>query len=624
MKKIFSPDKRDYIIVGITLILGLFFGWLFFHGSKKEIKTAQSPLEQANTKKIIWTCAMHPQIRMDHPGKCPICGMDLIPLQSLSENDSTISPGEIRMTEEAIKIADIQTIIVKKAYPDKEVFLLGKVKPDERNIAELTARFGGRIEKLFVNFTGQEVSKGEKLAIIYSPALVIAQKELLEAEESRLTNPDLYNAARNKLKLWDLTDEQIDNIEKKGKTQSYFDVLSPIFGTVTRRNVALGDYVKEGSALFQVIDLTRIWIMFEAYESDLPWIRKGDKINFTVESLPGRNFEGRISFIDPVIDPKTRIAQVRVEIQNPGSLLKPDMFADGIVSSTFAGAKKDIMVPKTSVLWTGKRSVVWVKIPDMKQPTFKYREIGLGPAAGDFYVVNNGLNEGEEIATNGVFRIDAAAQLAGKPSMMNPEGGKTNTMPGMIMPGNSGSGTGQSSKNMDKPDTGAVSNSDNLNNKITGKSGKMNISMDFIMQLNSVYDQYIILKNAFVQSDETKAKQVANEVLQALSKTNMNLLKGDAMTTWMGLLPDLDSQLGQIASSDDLEVQRKAFSVFNDSFYKAIKTFGLMGKTVYYQFCPMFNNEKGAYWISETKAIRNPYFGESMLTCGETKETLKY
>jgi Cu(I)/Ag(I) efflux system membrane fusion protein len=424
MKTKISLGKRDYKIIGIALIAGLLFGWLLFHGSNNENTGLQTAGENAHEEQTIWTCSMHPQIRMDKPGKCPICGMDLIPLQETSGSDLAISPDEIQMTETAMKIADIQTMIVRKTYPDKEVYLLGKVKPDERNIAELTARFGGRIEKLHVNFTGQNVSKGEKLATIYSPSLVTAQKELLEAMEYKQSNPDFYKAARNKLRLWDLSDEQIDNIEIKGEARNYFDVLSPISGTVTRRNVALGDYVKEGNALFQVIDLTGVWVMFEAYENDLPWIKPGDKVNFTIQSLPGRYFSGDVSFIDPLIDPKTRIARVRVEVQNKRLLLKPEMFANGILTSSVAGNKKDLLIPKTAVLWTGKRAVVYVKVPEREQPSFKYREIILGPVAGDFYVVNRGLKEGDEIAINGVFKIDAAAQLAGKPSMMNPEADK--------------------------------------------------------------------------------------------------------------------------------------------------------------------------------------------------------
>jgi Cu(I)/Ag(I) efflux system membrane fusion protein len=608
MKTKINLSNHDYKVIGITLIAGLFFGWLLFHGSKSESASIQPTEEYSGDKETIWTCSMHPQIRMDHPGKCPICGMDLIPLHENAGSETAISPDEIQMTAEAIKIADIQTMIVHKAYPDREVYLLGKVKPDERNIAELTARFGGRIEKLYVNFTGQNVSKGEKLATIYSPAMVVAQKELLEAQEYKQSNPELYKATRNKLKLWDLTDGQIDDIEKKGEARSYFDVLSPIAGTVTQRNVTSGDYVKEGSALFQVIDLTKIWIMFEAYESDLPWIRPGDKINFAIQSIPGKNFNGQVSFIDPFIDPKTRIARVRVEMQNPGLSLKPEMFANGVITSAIAGNKKDLMIPKTAILWTGKRAVVYIKIPDRQQPSFKYREIVLGPSAGAFYVVSEGLREGEEIAVNGVFKIDAAAQLAGKPSMMNPEGGITST-------GHNHAGMNMGSKEMTDNSAHQVSEKDKEESEINIK---------FKRQLNEVYNAYIEMKDAFVDSDAKQAVRKADLIKRRLKAVNMGLLEGDAHIKWMQYLDQLNSPLEKITSTVDIEVQREAFAEYNQVFYKIMKNFGLSDGTVYYQYCPMAFGEKGAYWFSNLKEIKNPYFGEAMMKCGETREILEY
>ncbi|MBA7543979.1 hypothetical protein ES705_36324 [subsurface metagenome] len=186
------------------------------------------------------------------------------------------------------------------------------------------------------------------------------------------------------------------------------------------RHVALGDYVKEGNALFQVIDLTRVWVMFEAYESDLPWLRNGDDVEFTVQSFPGKSFKGRITYIDPFLNPKTRIANVRIEVNNAKLELKPEMFANGIIKPKVSANQKDLLIPKTAVLWTGKRAIVYVKIPEREHAAFLYREITLGPEAGEFYIVKDGVSEGEEIAVNGVFKIDAAAQLKGKPSMMNP------------------------------------------------------------------------------------------------------------------------------------------------------------------------------------------------------------
>jgi len=628
-KEIIREIKENYILVLSVFVVGLFFGWLLFHSSGKTTMSGSNTEvleghDHETELATIWTCSMHPQIRMDKPGKCPICGMDLIPLNSLTPDEEQIDPNAIVMTESAAKLAEVHTMIVKRGSPEKSLYLQGKVQADERNITELTARFGGRIEKLFINFTGQHVQQGEKLATIYSPGLVTAQRELLEAVSYKESRPALYTAAKGKLKLWDLSDEQISAIEKLGEPQLYFDVNSPVTGTITMRHVALGDYVKEGMALFQVVDLSHVWVLFDAYESDIPWIKKGDQADFTIQSLPGKTYSGKITFIDPFINASTRVAKVRVEMNNPKLEIKPEMFVKGTIQSRIAEGSHELLIPKSSILWTGKRSVVYVKVPDRENPTFLYRQVTLGPEAGNFYVIDDGLSEGEEIAVNGTFKIDAAAQLQGLPSMMNPEGGKTNTMPGMIMPGDSKSGTEQNKQEMDMPSAGAKSRSDTLNKKTTGTPVKMDISMDFTMQLNTVYDKYIVLKNAFVQSDETKVKKAAKDVLQALAKTDMHLLKGDAMTTWMDLLPNLDSHLKQIASSDDLEGKRKTFSVFNNVFYKAIKTFSLMGKTVYYQFCPMMNENKGAYWLSETNEIRNPYYGDAMLTCGETRETLKY
>jgi Cu(I)/Ag(I) efflux system membrane fusion protein len=425
MKTIINNTNKKYFYGLGVLLAGLFLGWLLFHPSKGEAVNG-NPAEghagkdHSTEEHTIWTCSMHPQIRQDKPGKCPICAMDLVPLVTGHSGGMVAEPGEIVFTESAAKLADIQTTRVVKGTPRKTIYLQGMVRADERNISEVTARFGGRIEKLFVNFTGQQVSKGERLVTVYSPGMVTAQRELLEAISMKETRPSLYQAARAKLKLWDLNDDQIAAIEEAGEPQPYFDVLSPISGTVIMRNVALGDYVQEGSSLFQVTDLSRLWVMFQAYETDLPWIRSGDQMEFTVQSLPGRPFKGRVAFIDPFIDPQTRIANVRIELDNPDLELKPGMFAEGQLYSGLAASSGLLLIPKSSILWTGKRAVVYVKVPGREYPSFLYREITLGPDAGDSYVVAGGLEEGEEIALNGVFKIDAAAQLEGKASMMNP------------------------------------------------------------------------------------------------------------------------------------------------------------------------------------------------------------
>jgi len=412
-------NKRDIKLIGITLIAGLILGWLFFHSSGNE--ATHNHEEHTEAEETIWTCSMHPQIKQNKPGLCPICAMDLVPVETGSNEGEHVDPNEIEITESALALASVQTTIVKRGVPEKNVQLLGKVKADERKIAELTARFGGRIENLFINYTGQQVRKGEKLGTIYSPELITAQKELLEAVKYKNSNPSFYMAVRTKLRLWDLTELQIDAIEINGEPKTYFEILSSITGTVTKRHVAIGDYVKAGSVLFEVVDLSKVWVMFDAYESDLPWIKKGDNIHFTIQAVPGETFTGKVTYIDPFIDAQTRVAQVRVELNNPKQQLKPEMFANGVLKSNIAENSNELLIPKSSILWTGKRAVVYVKVPGRETTSFIYREITLGAVAGNFYVVADGLSEGEEIATNGVFKIDAAAQLAGKSSMMNPE-----------------------------------------------------------------------------------------------------------------------------------------------------------------------------------------------------------
>jgi Cu(I)/Ag(I) efflux system membrane fusion protein len=409
--------KNKWILLILVLILGIVIG-KFMGGGSSSATEDESQSENVTEEKVIWTCSMHPQIQQDEFGLCPLCAMDLIPLDNSMSGEESV-PDEVSMSDAAMKLAAIQTYVVKKEKPQKEIRLLGKIKADERLMYSQAAHFPGRIENLFVNFTGEKVVKGQKLATIYSAELITAQKELFEVLKDKSTNPSLVEASRNKLKQWKFTDEQIAAIEKSGEIKKEVDILSNHSGYVMMRMAAKGDYVKEGQILFDITDLSKVWVLFEAYENDLPWIKKGDQLTIDLKSVPGKPYKGKITFIDPFINPKTRVAYVRVELPNNKGLLKPDMFANGIITSKLPIKEDVILIPKSAVLWTGKRGVVYVKIPERKHNSFIYREVVLGEDAGDFYVIKKGLEEGEEIATNGVFKIDAAAQLAGKKSMMN-------------------------------------------------------------------------------------------------------------------------------------------------------------------------------------------------------------
>ena len=344
--------------------------------------------------------------------------MDLIPVRKSSFSDKAIDPNAIQLSEEAAALADVQTSKVSRQNPVKQVRLYGKIVPDERSLQSQTAHVSGRIESLNVDFTGETVRAGQTLATLYSPELFTAQQELLEA--IRMGQSQLIQAAREKLYLWKMTDAQIAAIEKSGSISPVVEIKSNTSGIVLSKRVSQGDYVSQGAILFDVANLTKVWALFDAFEVDLPFLSKGDPVEFTPASAtPARSSRVRSLFIDPILNTTTRTAKVRVEVPNASLELKPEMYATANVSAPLRNYKNEIVVPQTAVLWTGKRAIVYVKQPDTNTPAFLMREVELGPSLGNSYVILNGLREGEEIVTNGVFAIDASAQLEGKTSMMN-------------------------------------------------------------------------------------------------------------------------------------------------------------------------------------------------------------
>ena len=411
--------NNKYVSYGLILLIGLFLGRLIFSGGSRAGDQAVTAEHDHTHGEEIWTCSMHPQIRMDKPGKCPICAMDLIPLTTTGSGDAAIDPNAIQLSTEAVALANIQTTGVSRENPVKEIRLYGTILVDERLSQSQTSHVGGRIEKLMVSFTGERVREGQTIASVYSPELLSAQQELLEAVKMKDVQPMLLEAVREKLSLWKLSDSQIAAIEQSGKVSPLINITANTGGIVVSKNVNQGDYINTGTILFDIVDLSRVWAVFDVYEADLPFLKVGDKLEFTLQSLPGKTFSGKISFINPILDTETRTAKIRVETANPRMELMPGMYANALVSAPLTQYDNEIVVPKSAVLWTGKRSIVYVKQPGTETPAYLLREVELGPSLGDSYVVLSGIKEGDEIVTNGAFTIDASAQLAGKRSMMN-------------------------------------------------------------------------------------------------------------------------------------------------------------------------------------------------------------
>ena len=398
-----------------ALIAGLTAGWLIFGRAPDGGREEKHGHAQADETQV-WTCSMHPQIKQNKPGKCPLCAMELIPLRTASQADA-VDPDALLLSDEAAALADIRTMTVATGRPVRDIRLYGSIQPNERLVRSQVAHINGRIEKLLVDFTGESVSYGQTIAAVYSPDLQTAQLELLEAVKIKDTQPALLDAAREKLRRWKLSEAQIAAVEESGIVSPVMDVTANTAGIVLTRSVSQGDYVTQGSVLFQVADLSSVWAMFDAYESDLPDLKVGENIAYTVSALPGKTFSGKITFIDPLLDQTTRTAKVRVETANTDGRLKPGMYADAAVRVALRGSGEQVIIPKTAVLWTGKRSIVYVK----DSGSFRLRVVELGASLGDEQVVMSGLSAGEEIVVSGAFTVDAASQLEGKPSMMNGE-----------------------------------------------------------------------------------------------------------------------------------------------------------------------------------------------------------
>jgi Cu(I)/Ag(I) efflux system membrane fusion protein len=329
---------------------------------------------------------------------------------------------------------EIQTSPVMRMDVSVDVGLVGRVAYDEGRVSRISAWVPGRVDELLVDYVGYEVKPGEPMVRLYGPQLLAAQQELLEsyaAHESAVASgkPHLVDstagvleAVRERLRLWGISDAQISEIENRGTAEPRVTIEAPTGGTVVEKNIDEGAYVMTGQTLFTIADLSSVWVEMSAYESDLPWLSVGEPVEFETEALPGRLFEGRLSFVEPVVDPMTRTVKVRAEVPNPDGSLKPEMFVRAKVRSSPEDHGLPLVIPASAPLLTGERAVVYVQHMGAERPTFEGREIVLGPRAGDYYIVASGLQEGERVVSEGAFKIDSALQIQAKPSMMSPEG----------------------------------------------------------------------------------------------------------------------------------------------------------------------------------------------------------
>lgn len=591
------------------LVIGLLLGWLFFGGASSDQQSMDDHVEEVHTNEqgeVVYTCSMHPSVRQSEPGNCPICGMELIPADKEgSGGDTETSNYQLKMTEAAARLAEVQTTEVVKDVAVKKVRMPGKIAVDERRVSNVTAHFPGRITQLYVDYTGARIEKGERLASIYSPQLLSAQRELLETQKHKKSNPALYQSTRRKLELWELPEKEIQKIEKSGEVINELDIVSPAEGYVLKRNISEQDHVMEGTVMYEIGNLSKVWVTFEAYEHDLASLTEGDGVTFTVEAYPGETFEAEITYIDPTLDPQSRTATVRAEAPNPDRRLKPQMLAEGVISSEISGGKEQMLIPKSAVLWTGERSVVYVHKTVDEQPVFEFREVELGPRAGEKYVVKSGVAVGEEVVTNGNFKIDSAAQLAGKASMMNrnPDGTKP-----------AGHNHG-SMKEMNKG--GESSEMDHPNHReATSDTSQHQHSA----HLSKLIDSYLAMKETLTNDRFDEAKNHLETFKQEVMESREMNEHSEHSAMHQKHHAAMVKAVNSAFRAERIEKLRVSFAEISNQLVKALENQGFDGRNLYWQYCPMAQNQEGAYWLDDEKAIVNPYMGQKMPGCGETKK----
>ncbi len=630
----FVPGSRQMLLFVVVVAAAAFFlGRLASHSDdSSRTVSANGSTTQTSPESAVWTCSMHPQIQLPKPGKCPICFMDLIPVDAGGAGDT--DPGRIRMSETAVRLADIRTTPVVRSAAVRTVRMPGKLTYDETRVAYITAWVPGRLDRLLIDFTGATVEKHEPMVEMYSPELIAAQEELLQArtavhslDQSRSsvlksTAEATLASAREKLRLFGLTDRQISDVEDAGSVPERLIIRAPAAGVVIQKEAREGMYVTTGTRIYTIADLSTLWVTLEAYETDLPWLKKGQQVAFESPSFPGETFDAEIDFIDPVVDPKSRTVDVRAVVPNDRGRLKPDMLVTGIVQTSITagavtsvaefdqkvqpGSYAPLLIPSTAPLITGKRAIVYVRVPSDDGIVFEGREITLGPRAGDFYVVQSGLHEGDPVVTNGAFKIDSEMQIQARRSMMSPPEDDSAPMHDHLHDSNHASRTASQLKPYRAGDAPRLTT--------TGKA---------LESLSPLYDAYFEVQMALANDDLSSATAAFDSLETTVNSTDANMFSGEPHTRWTILSRRLADASQSGAEAGNIAAARDAFYHASLAVIELHDTFGHAAEDPFYlTFCPMARDNTGAYWLQEENIVWNSFYGDMMLRCGEIKSEL--
>lgn len=409
---------KNIIIVlsAVVLCAGAYF--LYTRYARPAETSHEAAQAVAKSDEFYYTCPMHPSVRSDKPGACPVCGMTLVKKTLTHEprDEETSGIPSVHLSQSQRVVANVATQFVMKKRLRKEITAAGKIDYAEPSFRHISMRFPGRIEKIYLSYTGQHVGKGDPVAELYSPEAISAQQEYLLAKESYeqvSASPDLisngahelYVQSRQKLLLWGFTEGQIIRLDSTGSTSEKVTIYSPVSGIVLKKNIEPQKYVNAGDDLYDVADLSTVWMYADVYEKDLQFLATGESIRMWADAYPGEVFSGKVSFVDPVVDPQTRTARVRAEFPNPGLRLRPGMFVKAEIEIPVL---QSLAVPKTAILSTGRRDIVWIEVANN---TFEPREITVGTSTESYTQVLSGLEEGESVVITGGYLLESESQL---------------------------------------------------------------------------------------------------------------------------------------------------------------------------------------------------------------------
>jgi Cu(I)/Ag(I) efflux system membrane fusion protein len=550
---------------------------------------------QQTAEKQEYFCPMHPQVRSDKPGVCSICQMDLV--LPGDEDSHAHGDGAELLSLDARKqvLADVRLIRVERETFEETARAAGELAIAESAQRVIVARASGRIERLFVRQTGEQIRKGQALYEIYSPTLIQAQSDFLLSQKATVSALELQGfaeKARERLSLLGFTDEQIRALEQRGEPQTRVVVYSPFAGTVVRKNVLEGASVQEGAALFETADFSVVWNIAEVYERDAALLRHGDEATVKVNAYPSEEFRGKITMIYPTLTPGNRVVKVRIELPNRNGRLRPGMFTETTFRrNSGLGASAMIAIPEESVVWNGEQAIVWVKEREFEgKSVFRAQAVKLGARAQNGkYPVTAGLQTGDEIAASGGFLMDSERLLRG----------------GSV----------------------AKTGKQTLNNVPAESKPPSDATIQVANAIIAAYDEWT---EALAQSLLPSAKKAALSLKETVAREGKRFEPPSprARAAWekfraatLGEIPDNIAKIDATNDDKALENLRRRYKIISDELAFLRKNTP-RATPLFRAYCPMAFGNRGAYWLTPHKTIRNPYFGEEMLRCGEIKEEL--